>query len=134
MPDILLADRPLNNAVLKTLATSRSDGFWSDDLSWFPQEAPEYELDSQFASYYTHIRVYHACRPTDVGSYLQHHLVGQSQALIESSFRSIFLDVDETLLERAIDAMDSRGSRENGRIYFSCDPHDLVEYCGHYLL
>lgn len=127
-------ERTLNNAVLTTLATSRPDGFWSDDLSWFPQNAADFELDRQFAGYYTHIRAYHACRPTDVGSYLQHGLLGQNRTLIESSFRSIFSDVDEALLDRAIDAMDSRGNHENGKIYFSCDPHELVEYCGHYLL
>ena len=124
----------LTEQILKALRRNPPDGFWSDDLSWFPQPKPELELADAFTRHYTHIRACHAARPIDVGSYYRRGLVGQNPQLIVSDFRTIFADVDNELLNRAIDAMSHRGDSEKGKIYFSCDRDQLVDECGHYLI
>ena len=124
----------LTESVLTSLRQDPPVGFWSDDLSWFPRPEAELELAGAFTGYYTHIQAYHACRPTNVSSYYRHGLVGQNPELVVADFRTIFADVDDDLLDRAIDAMSHRGDAEKGEIYFACSRDHLVDDCGHYLI
>lgn len=51
---------------------------WSDDLSWLPDhEELVPEFCDKLASYYSHAKAFHGCRPDNILSYYEHVLRGK---------------------------------------------------------
>lgn len=107
---------------------------WCDDFSWLPVEEGELQFFHAFAGHYQHIRAFHGCRPTDLNSYFEYGLQGQSAETIEAQFLSIFGDVPESKLQHALAEFSDRKESERGRFWVVLAESELVESCGHYLI
>lgn len=107
---------------------------WSDDFNWLPIVDGERKFAIAFANYYSHIRAFHGCRPTNLQSYFRHGLRGQSAEIIEDHFRTIFADVPAAAVAQAVTEFRDRKHAERGRFWVVLDENELVEHCGHYLI
>ncbi|NCC61025.1 MAG: hypothetical protein EOM12_08795 [Verrucomicrobiae bacterium] len=80
-------------------------------------------------SQYTHIRAYHACRPQNVGSYLNEGVKPFDRERMHSIASDLFgLSTDEVVK--------SEGDLEtfDGRAYFNLFKKELLKHSGHYLV
>lgn len=122
----------LDPAVRRYLVRKRPE-CWSDDLSWLPDHE-ELVLDfcDALASYYSHAKAFHGCRPENTRSYYEHGLQGQQPDRIQARFRELFHDVAPYQLQNAIDELDSRSSSEKGKIWLTGDDRRMLDDFGHY--
>lgn len=95
------------------------------------------KLSRKFREAYSRIRLFHACRPSDVGIYLRNGLIPLAAETANEIARDLFLTgafplVTETMLVEAITelSVEHRG----GRLYLSLDDVALINYGGHYLI
>lgn len=87
--------------------------------------------------YYTHIRMYHACKPIDITSYYASGIkVLNLESLKKTAINYFISDKTSTLSLKDIDeAFNYVGSDlREGRIYLTLDKRDIIEKCGHYLI
>ena len=93
------------------------------------------ELARRFSNAYSRIRLFHACRPTDIGSYFQNGLRPLSIHMMNDRAKGLFLsggfpDITEGRLHDAI--TDLKGDRRDGKLYLCLDDVELVNYAPHY--
>jgi len=123
----------LTSQVQAEIAKARPE-CWSDAFTWLPTENGEERFLNAFANYYGHIRAFHGCRPTDLASYFDHGLQGQTAEVLEAHFLSIFRDLPEAKLRQTLDEFKNRKDGERGRLWVVLDERELIEHCGHYLI
>jgi len=95
------------------------------------------QLSRKFRDAYSKIRLFHACRPTDIGSYLRSGLLPLAPEAVNERARTLFLSGKfPAVTERALSDAVAELSRENrgGYIYLSLDDIDLARHAGHYLI
>jgi hypothetical protein len=94
---------------------------------------------NEFRLRYSHIRVYHGCRPVDVQSYYKKGLLlCDTDALVER-FREIFLsgkfpELTEEILQESIEEAASYSIGRDGESCFFLDDRVCVERDSHYLI
>jgi len=97
------------------------------------------EKINEFRQRYSHIRVYHGCRPIDVQSYYEKGLLLCDMNALVDRFREIFLSGDypeltEEILQKSIKEAAPYSVGRDGESCLHIDDRFLVEYCGHYLI
>ncbi|MBT1119028.1 hypothetical protein [Stutzerimonas nitrititolerans] len=106
---------------------------WSDDLSWLPNHEELVPVFCELlASYYSYVKAFHGCRPENTRSYYEHGLQGHQPDRIQSRFRELFHDVDPNQLQKAIDELGRRSTREKGKIWLTGDDRKMLDDFGHY--
>lgn len=85
---------------------------------------------------YTGFIVFHGCRPTNVDSYYANGLQLSDADSLNETAKEIFLGpqapgVTEQSLVNAIETM---GLRDHGKLYVVVDQRDLIQGCGHYMI
>lgn len=106
---------------------------WENIIDW----AKIISTSRDIWDYYTHIRMYHACKPININSYYESDIkVLNLESLKKTAINYFISDKPSTLLLKDIDeAFDYVGSDlRKGRVYSALDKRDLIEYCGHYLI
>lgn len=101
------------------------------------QTDPTRRLSRKFKEAYSKIRLFHACRPGDIGSYIQKGLLPLSTIDADNGTRILFRSQKTPLVsERALSDAVAELSRENrgGYLYLSLDDIGLVRDAGHYLI
>lgn len=101
------------------------------------QTDPTRRLSRKFKEAYSKIRLFHACRPSDIGSYIQKGLLPLSTIDADNGARILFRSQKTPLVsERALSDAVAELSRENrgGYLYLSLDDIGLVRDAGHYLI
>ena len=134
----------LTERLFRLSAFEDRDRFYSDDLSWLNRLRIQaghnlsVELDdliaADFGRAFRSIRTYHACRPTDVGTYLRSGLELSRPEQMKLQAFELFgsLGVTRAEIDHAYESHDL--SSESGVLFLSLDDRDYVEYCGHYLI
>ncbi len=86
--------------------------------------------------HYSHIRTYHACKPTDFSSYAKKGILIASHDILKRraikrfcNNKSFVVDVDVVA-----SAADKIKSLDNGKVYLGLDDRFLLDSCGHYLI
>ena len=101
------------------------------------QTGPTSQLSRKFKEAYSKIRLFHACRPSDIGSYIQKGLFPLSTIDADNGARTLFRSQKIPLVsERALSDAVAELSRENrgGYLYLSLDDIGLVRDAWHYLI
>ena len=93
-------------------------------------------LWDRFENTYSYIRMFHACRPDNIGAYLEKGFVPPDEKTITQKAMELFLSpkfpqvkseqIDETM-------KDLRRERRENKLYFCLDDADLILHAGHYL-
>ena len=101
------------------------------------RQSTEKQLPQKFKETYTKIRLFHACRPKDVGSYLANGLVPLDIKATNAEVRALFLSgkfpkVSEEMLARAISELSNQ--LRGGHLYLSLDDVSLIKFASHYLI
>ena len=123
---------------------SATDIKYGDDTETF-EKLSGHSIDSmitkekidEFRQRYSHIRVYHGCRTTDVQSYYEKGIL-PSIALKDvqvARFREIFLsgrfpELTEEMLQQSIETVGPKSED----LCLVIDDRFIIEYCGHYLI
>lgn len=97
------------------------------------------EKINEFRQRYSHIRVYHGCRTTDVQSYREKGLLLLSKDEQIERFRSIFLrggypELTEEMLKQSIQEVASLKKDAESDLCLGIDDKFIIKYCGHYLI
>lgn len=106
---------------------------WEDIEEW----TDILEKEENIEGYYTHIRLFHACKPTDIESYYKKGIQPLYIEYIRNTAYNIFRsDNFPEIKDEDIDeaAQQIQLITREGIIYFALDKRDLVQYCGHYLI
>lgn len=87
--------------------------------------------------YYTHIRLFHACKPTDIESYYINGIQPLDIEHIRNKAHDIFRsndfpEIKDEDIEEAIQQI--QAITPEGIIYLALGKRDLVQSCGHYLI
>jgi len=144
-----LLDGLVTPAVIEKLTSENSDSFYGDNGEWLDSAIrsadPGKDIDessfqflaSRFRERYTHIRVFHGCRPVDVGEYYQRGFLPMDPEQLIETARRYFLrgqlkEINEGLLEKAIAEISTK-HRAN-HIYFVLDDRHLLNGAGEYLI
>ena len=130
--DIYAANLLTSN--VKSRLRRRRPKCWSDDFEWLSIPDGAEEFAQCFEEHYSHIRVFHACRPADIESYVRNGLQGQEAGLLEEYFKRIFSDVPEPHLKDAFAEFSERKKSEAGRLWVVLTQAELIQDCGHYLI
>lgn len=106
---------------------------WEDIEEWIDI----FKKVKSIEDYYTHIRLYHACKPSDIESYytkgIQPLHIEYIKNIAYNIFHSdSFPEIKDIDIDGAIQKIQS--VTHEGIIYFALDKRDLVQYCGHYLI
>jgi hypothetical protein len=144
---VALAHDILNPAVLDAVKKAGTDRIVSDDSLWLDRairtggkvlfEDAFLVLAKRLSTYYTHIRVYHACRTTDTRFYYLRGLqVLRREELRQMAVRIFvtprFPEISEGMIEKAI--ADAWLDKRDERVFVGLDDRYLIRYCGHYLI
>jgi hypothetical protein len=94
------------------------------------------DLVDKFSKDYTHIKVYHACRPVDIKTYYNNGLLIAnynclSSEQLPSIFKSLGIQVPSEVLKREADKL---GDLHNSYAFVVLDDRFILEYAGHYLI
>jgi len=89
---------------------------------------------NEFRRRYSHIRVYHACRPDNVSTYYEKGLFLRNKNVQIERFRSIFLsgkfpELTEKMLQQSVKELASH-SDDDGELCLGIDDKWLIEQCG----
>lgn len=111
--------------------------FYEEDESQDCSYSTKAKLAQKFKETYYKIRLFHACRPTDVRSYLLNGLVPLDIEAASKLARDLFLSaeypsVTETMLMDTVASL--RVENRGGHLYLSLDDLNLIKYANHYLL
>jgi len=103
----------------------------------FDSIVPNNTID-KFRQRYSHLRVYHACRPTDVSSYYKKGVRLSCKEIQVKRFRSIFLsgnfpELTEEMLQQSIKEA-ARFSYDDRELCLAIDDRSIAEHAGHYLI
>lgn len=87
-------------------------------------------------SQYTHIRVYHACRPTNINEYLENGIHGFSrdEAYNIAKQRLMQCDINEEDIKTVFDKMWKAPERSFSQICVNISKEELLNHSGHYLV
>jgi len=91
---------------------------------------------SEFRQTYSHVRVYHGCRPEDISSYKEKGLLVRDKSVQIERFRKNFLtgkfpELTEEMLQHSIEKLQPNTDKdEEWEVVF--DDRILTEYCGQY--
>jgi hypothetical protein len=137
-----------DSEVINILKSEPPDSFYQDDSQWidsainraYQKECSGSTFDvlaERLPQYYSHIRVFHACRPINVESYYRQGFIPMNPIHMQSVAKKYFLQdgirkTNEEAFEMAISKIGT-GLRAN-HIYFGLDDRFLLESCGHYLI
>ncbi|HUX01268.1 MAG TPA: hypothetical protein VMY35_09865 [Phycisphaerae bacterium] len=90
---------------------------------------------AEFRRRYSHIRVYHGCRPEDIKNYYRKGLLCRDKAALIERFRSIFLTRDfPELTEEMLQQSLTIRSDDDGELCLAIDDRHIITQCGHYLI
>lgn len=109
-----------------------------DPWSYFENHPSEQgQLSSRFRGTYAKIRLFHACRPADVGNYITNGFLPLSIAKAEEEGKAIFLERDPgnksaEAFSKAVAEMNKHG--RDGRLCLVLDDIFLQSEAGHYLI
>lgn len=106
----------------------------SDDTGWLPDDTVFERYESRFLDNYSTVKCFHACKPAYIASYFERGLLGQCASTTVASFKEIFCDIDDDILDAAIASMSERLERERGKVYLDCDDSRFVTEFGHVLV
>jgi hypothetical protein len=81
---------------------------------------------------FTHLRLFHCCRPVSVDSYYQHGIRVMPEAELADRFREVYADYSPAAVEAAISAF--RYEPREARVDAVLDLRFLIEYASHYLV
>jgi hypothetical protein len=137
----------INPTVLDIVKKAGIDRIVSDDSTWLdrairiagktPSKDAFLVLAKRLSTYYTHIRVYHACRTTDTRSYYLRGLRALRRAELRQMAVRIFVtpqfpEISEGMIEEAI--AHTWLDKRDERVFVGLDDRHLIRYCGHYLI
>ncbi len=97
------------------------------------------EKINEFRQQYSHIRVYHGCRPVDVQSYYKKGLLLHDKDALVERFREIFLsgkfpELTEEMLQESIEEAAPYSVGRDGELCLIIDDRVIIERDGHYLV
>lgn len=97
------------------------------------EDTPNYNIN---ISVYTHIRVYHACRPTNINSYLENGIHDFTREDAYQIAKSTLLQcgAEETEIERVFNESWGKSIHHFNRICVGISPEGLLNHSGHYLV
>jgi len=144
---VALMDDMIHPAVLAAVRKAGADCIVSDDSSWLdrairatgkvPREDAFLVLAKRLSTYYTHIRVYHACRTTDTQSYYLRGLRALRREELRHMAVRIFVtprfpEISEGMIDEAI--ADMWLDKRDEHVFVGLDDRHLIQCCGHYLI
>ena len=99
----------------------------------------DWDKTNEFRRLYSHIRVFHACRPANVSSYYEKGILLLSIDEQIKRFRSIFLrgdypELTEEILQQSIQKVASINVDPENEICLGLDDKLITEMAGHYLI
>lgn len=105
---------------------------WEEIRTWGKIVSQNLDIRNEFS----YIRVYHACRPIDLGDYYNNGLrllnLEQLKSIAESIFCSRFTNITTKDISDAFEYIG--GKTRQGFLYFALDKRELLTYSGHYLI
>ncbi|MCK9397150.1 MAG: hypothetical protein M0Q44_16365 [Methylobacter sp.] len=129
----LYAKAVLNDDIRLYINENPAEYCESDDMSFLPDEDVIESLIDYFKKYYTAIKLFHGCKPIDVGDYYTKGILVQDSERLYKLASVIFSDVNEEELRRAFKKTNDQHS-EIGSVFFTSNDEVLVKYSGHYLI
>jgi hypothetical protein len=129
----LYAKSVLNDEICLYIIRNKTEYCDSDDMSFLPDESVIESLIVLFKKYYTAIKLFHGCKPIDVGDYYTKGILVQDSEKLYKLASVIFSDVNEEELLRAFRKTYDQHS-ENGSVFFTSNDKVLVKDSGHYLI
>jgi hypothetical protein len=90
-------------------------------------------LTSNIGLVFTHVRLYHACRPVDVADYDDDGIRRHDGRVLDRA-RAVFRDqgIPAGVIDAAI--ADTDLEIDQGRVFLALDDEHMVHYTGHYLI
>lgn len=145
MPEVAAVVQPmLVQGTSAGLGHPDAGEWYIDDDAWLDliEEATSRSVDELVIALAGHLepltlRVFHACRTDDAGSYFRDGLRAHDRGLLQQELRNralndpgfaIVRDQLESLIETHRNVVD------HGRCHVSLDPRVLIEHAGHYLI
>ncbi len=117
---------------------------WSAKGSWPTYVARKYYLDEpasdllihRFYEHYSHIRLYHACRPIDVSSYYSGGICPRPYQSLTDQLahflrESLQINVPQSAIDEVVEQI---GSYHEGKMFLALDKEFLLESAGHYAI
>lgn len=78
---------------------------------------------------YTHLRLFHGCRPVDVQTYYEHGILLMPKAVLADQLRTIFQEVSESQIQAAVAKVTQRDTVDT-----ALDLRYLKEHASHYIV
>lgn len=102
-----------------------------------PEEIVTADKISEFRGLYSHIRVFHGCRPVDIQSYHTRGVMLRRREEQVQRFREIFLSgrfpgLSETMLQQSIAKL--KGSDPDGTVDLGLDDEWIIDMSGQFLI
>lgn len=136
----LISDR-FSDDVIGRIKKDDSDFYDPTNSDWLDKlikhKIEESTLDvlySRLVSTYSKLRVYHACSPSSIDSYLENGFQTLNPKKLKDETINLFLSFGAKVIDINNAIADVSTNQRAGRIYFSLDDRDLINFCGHYLV
>ncbi len=144
---VALGDDMFDSAVLDAIKKIGTDHMVSDDPAWLDRAIriggrsldgdAFLVLSKRLSTFYTHIRVYHACRTVDPQSYYVRGLRSSTSCRTETDGppRVCYArspEISEAMIDDAI--ADMWLDKRDERVFVGLDDRHLIRCCGHYLI
>lgn len=117
---------------------------WKNENTWpsylgrvdLTDQSPPDDMVDRFTEDYSHVKVYHACRPFAVDSYYSVGILPLRYSQLISALRKVAreqlgLSITTPEIRSAVEAF---GAFHDGRVFVVLDDEDLLWYAGHYAI
>lgn len=129
----LYAKAVLNDDIRLYVIENSAEYCYSDDMSFLPDKDVIKSLIDSFKIYYSAIKLFHGCKPINVGDYYTKGILVQDSEKLYKLASVIFSDVDGEELGTAFRKINDQYN-ENGSVFFTSNDEVLVKNSGHYLI
>ena len=118
---------------------------WNDEKTWplsffgksyLDEDRPHPRKVKQFLSTYSHVKAYHACRPSNISDYYKNGIYPRSYEELLNDFMAF---IEETIkitvpLEKVEMVRKKIGTFHDKRVFLALDKNTLIEEAGHYAI
>lgn len=115
--------------VARTLATERR----RQRMKRLPRDLAIVTIASSLLDRFSHVRLFHGCRPADVRMYYEHGILRHGPDVVDRARAFLRAHrVPDALIESAVGGVDFQ--TDQGRVFLALDDKHLVKHAGHYLI
>jgi len=100
-----------------------------------PSTSPLSDFAKEIQVYWSHIRVYHACRTLNVEDYYRKGIVAPSVEILDEYVKTMLSQyIDPDILSTAMWHMHRYYDKADEKVFVAIDEKHLQSFCGHHLL